>query len=64
MGDGEGKAQLRLGCLRSHAGPEFHQAVQAFAERHPNVELHLATGSHENLYVLLISNQVDLLLSD
>lgn len=60
----EGKARLRLGCLRSFAGAEFHQAVQAFAERYPSVELHLTTGSHEDLYSLLISEQVDLLFSD
>lgn len=62
--DSEGRAQLRLGCLRSYAGPEFHQAVQVFAERYPNVELHLIMGNHEDLYVLLTSDQADLLLSD
>lgn len=62
--DGEGKAQLRLGCLRSFAGPEFHQAVQVFAERHPNVELHLTTGSHEDLYELIRDDRTDFLLSD
>ena len=62
--DGEGKAHLRLGCLRSYGGPEFHQAVQIFAERHPNVELHIATGNHEDLHILLVSNQVDMLFSD
>jgi len=62
--DGEGKAQLRLGCLRSFAGPEFHQAVQVFAQRHPNVELHLATGSHEDLYELIRDGRTDFLLSD
>ncbi len=62
--DSGGKAQLRLGCLQSFAGPEFHQAVQAFAERYPHVELHPITGSHEDLYLLLISGQADLLLSD
>lgn len=62
--DGEGKAQLRLGCLRSYGGAEFHQAVQIFAERHPNVELHIATGNHEDLHILLVSNHVDMLFSD
>ena len=59
-----GKARLRLGCLRSYGGPEFHRAVAAFSERHSNVELHLTTGSHEELYGLLVSGQADLLLSD
>jgi len=62
--DGEGDASLRLGCLRSYGGPEFHQAVAAFSERHPSVDLHLTAGSHEELYVLLVSDQADLLLSD
>lgn len=62
--DNEGKANLRVGCLRSFAGPEFLWALQVFAERYPSVELHLTTGSHEDLYSLLISEQVDLLLSD
>lgn len=62
--DGGGKACLRLGCLRSYGGREFHRAVAAFAERYPNVELQLTTGNHEELYVLLVSGRVDLLLSD
>lgn len=62
--DGGKKARLRLGCLRSYGGPEFHLAVAAFSERYPSVELHLTIGSHEDLYVLLVSNQVDLLLND
>lgn len=61
---GEEKASLRLGCLRSYGGSEFRQAVQAFGEGHPGVELHLTTGNHEELYQLLVSQQVDLVLSD
>lgn len=62
--DNEGKAHLRVGCLRSFTGSEFLWTVQSFAERYPSVELHLTTGSHEDLYELLISRQVGLLLSD
>lgn len=56
--------RLLLGCLRSYAGPEFHRAVAAFSQRHSKVELQLTTGNHEELYGLLVSGQVDLLLSD
>ena len=55
---------IRLGCLRSYSGPEFQRAVLVFSERHPEIELHIRAGSHEELYELLVSGQIDLLLSD
>ena len=41
-----GKARLRLGCLRSYGGPEFHRAVAAFSDAIPMWSC-MTTGSHE-----------------
>lgn len=61
---GEREEELRLGCLRSYTGSEFYRAVTVFSQRYPRVELRLTTGNHEELYQLLVSGQIDLLLSD
>lgn len=56
--------QLRLGCLQGYSGREFQQAVAEFAALHPEVAIHITNGTHEELYEELISNRVDVLLSD
>ena len=42
--------QLHLGCLKGYSGREFQQAVAEFAERHPEVAIHVINGTHEELY--------------
>lgn len=55
--------QLRLGCLKGYSGREFQQAVAEFAERHPEIAIHVINGTHEELYEELISCRVDAVLS-
>lgn len=58
------QASLRIGYLRCYTGSEFHRAVALFSEKHPNVDISIRHGSHEDLYDMLRGEQVDLILSD
>ena len=55
---------LRVGYLNRYDGWEVQGAVGAFARRHPTVEVPVVGASHERLYHLLISGEVDVLFSD
>ena len=58
------QAALRVGYLRSYTGSEFHRALAQFSEQHPDVAVSIAYGNHEELYDLLRTGQVDLILND
>lgn len=60
-GDG---AVLRVGYLRSYTGHELYGALSAFSEKYPQVTVQTHSGDHEDLYHLLRSGQIDLVLSD
>lgn len=61
MGD---QAALKIGYLRCYTGCEFHRAVERFSEQRPDVAVSVEYGNHEELYALLRSNRVDLVLND
>ena len=56
--------QLRIGYLKSYGGQEFQLALAAFSEKHPEVEVQVFNGNHEDLYQLIITDRVDLALND
>lgn len=56
--------QLRIGYLRCYSGQELHQAVAEFSRLYPEVAISIVNGTHEELYDLLRSGGVDLILSD
>ena len=58
------KAVLRVGYLRSYNGGEFHQALEEFARKYPEVTVQIEHGNHEELYHLLISGQIDIAFND
>lgn len=58
------KASLRLGYLKNYGGHEFQAAVAEFAGRYPNVDISIQSGTHEELYRLLVNETVDLVVSD
>ena len=41
-----------------------HRALEDFSARHPDVELSVEYGNHEELYTMLRTSQVDLVLND
>ena len=59
-----GQASLKIGYLRCYTGNEFHQALEQFAEQYPDVAVSIEYGNHEELYELLRTEQVDMVLND
>ena len=55
---------LRIGYIKGYGGAEFQKAVVEFTAKHPDVPLDMKTGNHEDLYELLRTDQVDLVLND
>lgn len=58
------RSSLKIGYLRCYTGAEFHQALALFSEKHPDVEVSVAYGNHEELYGLLRTGEADLVLND
>ena len=57
-------ASLKIGYLRCYTGAEFHRALELFSEKHPDVEVSVLYGNHEELYGLLRSEKADIVLND
>ena len=55
---------LRIGYLKCYGGYEFQYAVSEFSEKHPDIELEIINGNHEDLYEALRDDRVDLVLND
>ena len=60
----DSESTLRIGFLRCYSGQELHEAVADFAEIYPEVAITIVAGTHEELYDLLRTGGVDLVLSD
>ena len=58
------RASLKIGYLRCYTGAEFHRALALFSEKHPDVEVSVAYGNHEELYGLLRNEGADIVLND
>lgn len=58
------QADLKIGYLRCYTGAEFHRALELFSERHPDVEVSVYYGNHEELYGLLRTGEADIVLND
>ena len=55
---------LRIGYLKGYGGSEFQKAVAEFTAKHPEVPVDMKTGNHEDLYKMLRTANVDLVLND
>lgn len=58
------RASLKIGYLRSYTGAEFHRALELFSEKHPDAEVSVAYGNHEELYGLLRTGEAELIFND
>ena len=58
------QAALKIGFLRGYTGTEFQRALALFSEKHPDVEVPVISGSHEELYGFLRTGEADLVLND
>ncbi|MGY5340533.1 LysR family transcriptional regulator [Levilactobacillus spicheri] len=55
---------LRIGYLRSFGATEFLQTVAQFTQAFPQVKVTITSGTHEGLYELLRTGQIDLNFAD
>lgn len=55
---------LRIGYIKGYGGLEFQKAVAEFTARHPDIPIDMKNGNHEELYDLLRTDRVDLVLND
>ena len=55
---------FRVGYLKCYGGYEFQNAVSEFSEIHPEINLDIVNGNHEDLYEALRDDRVDLVLND
>lgn len=55
---------LKIGYLRSFGTAEFLQTVSKFTQKFPKVKIKITSGTHEELYELLRTDQIDLNFSD
>jgi len=62
--DKKNNRQLRIGYLKCYGGLELQHAIAIFTEQYPNIDIHIVNGTHEELYDLLRSGEVDLVLND
>lgn len=61
---GGDKTALKIGYLRCYSGQEFQFALGEFSAKYPDVQVKIEYGNHEELYELLRSGDVDLVLND
>lgn len=62
--DNKDNAELRIGYLKCYGGREFRLAIAEFSEKYPDVIIHIINGNHEDLYDVLRSGEVDIIMSD
>lgn len=55
---------LSIGYLRSYSGQEFKNALEKFTEKYPDADVSVKYGSHEELYEMLRTEQVDIVFND
>ena len=55
---------LKIGYLRCYGAQELHHVIAKFSKTYSEVSLSIVNGTHEELYDLLRSGQVDLVISD
>lgn len=56
--------RIKIGYLKSYGLQEIQQAIGIFAEEFPEVDIEIINGNHEELYELLCSKEVDLVIND
>lgn len=55
---------LRIGYPKNYAAIELQQAISQFASTYPEVNISIVTGTHEELFHMLVNQQIDLKLSE
>lgn len=58
------ESQLRIGYLPFYNGAELHKAIAEFSHTYPEISIQILSGTHEELYHMLRSGEIDIALSD
>lgn len=58
------RATLRIGYYKGYQGNELSEAVALFSEKYPTVDVQITVGSHEELYLGMENDTIDLALND
>lgn len=57
-------ATLHIGYYKGYSGTELFNAISAFSEKYPKVEITTVSGSHEELYRGMENGTIDIALND
>lgn len=60
----DNESRLRIGYLPFYNGAELHQVIAEFSRTYPEVSIQILSGTHEELYHMLRSGEIDIALSD
>ena len=55
---------LHVGYINLYAGPELSEAIAEFSSNYPEVKISVRSGTHEELYMGLVSGSLDIALND
>lgn len=55
---------LRIGYYKGYHGKELSEAIAAFSEKNPTIDVKIMVGSHEELYHAMENGTIDLALND
>ncbi|WP_298705001.1 substrate-binding domain-containing protein [uncultured Veillonella sp.] len=55
---------LYFGYLRDYSGAGIQESVATFYERHPDVAIHVTSGTHEELYWMLKNDKIQVAFND
>ena len=60
----DNESKLRIGYLPYYNVAELHQVIADFSQTYPEVSIQILSGTHEELYHMLRSGEIDIALSD
>lgn len=58
------RKKLRIGFLNNYVGSELHSAVADFSFEHPDIDIEVKSGTHEELFDMHRENAIDMMFSD
>jgi DNA-binding transcriptional LysR family regulator len=61
---GNRETRLRVGYCKNFGMQELQQALAVFSQRHPETDLQIVNGNHEDLYNYLRNEDLDMVIND
>lgn len=60
----DSELSLKIGYLKNFSVVELYQAIADFTETYPEVNISIESGTHEELFELLVNQQIDIIISE